>query len=102
MNERFIKYCKLVKKDIAIKAMSFFIQLILAVSSSLIFSIVIPVAPYINEIIGQSKLKNANGKNAKHPTPRVADIYAPHVFHGISEEVIVALSSKALDKFLAC
>ena len=46
-------------------------------------------------------MKNANGKNAKHPTPRVADIYAPHVFHGISEEVIVALSSKALDKFLA-
>ena len=62
---------------------------------------VIPVAPYIIEIIGQSKLKNANGKNAKHPTPRVADIYAPHVFHGISGEVTVALSSNALDKFFA-
>ena len=58
-------------------------------SSFFIFSILIPVAPYINEIIGQIKLKNANGKNAKHPTPSVADIYAPHVFHGIRGDVIV-------------
>ena len=62
---------------------------------------IMPVAPYINDIIGQIKLKNANGKNAKHPTPKVADIYAPHVFHGIRGDVIVALSSKARDKFLA-
>ena len=80
----------------------FFYTTILAVSSSLIFSIVIPVAPYINEIIGQSKLKNANGKNAKHPTPRVADIYAPHVFHGISEEVIVALDKEYEEYLIAC
>ena len=81
---------------------SLFYDTVVEISSDVLSSLVIPipVAANVNDTIGHSILKNAKGKNANELTARVALIYAPHVFQGISGEVIVALSSKVRDRFL--
>ena len=45
-------------------------------------------------------LKKQKGRYAIVATPKVADMYAPHVFQGISGEVMVPASSKVRDKTL--
>src|SRR5699024_8987003 len=71
-------------------------------SSSVIFSMPMPLAARISAITGTGKFRIAKGAYSQAATPSTPYIWTPHVLHGMETDVSVPPYSRERERFVEC